>query len=198
MDWQHYIGEQFHASVNNLLNAIEPLSPALAAAGEIMAHALIHEQRLFCAGQGNAQFLASRFSTILLNRFQHDRPSLPVFNITADNMLLTSIINDHGINDAVAKPLRSLGQANDILVLFACDPPLNGLLQTIQAAHDRGMSVILIGTMHHQECRSLLHSNDMDIYIEADHPARELELLLFCIHSLCDLIEKKLFFGDSA
>lgn len=198
MDWQNYISEQFHASVNNLLNGIEPLSPALEIASDLIVNALIQEQRVFCAGQSNAQFLASRFSTILLNRYQLDRPSLPVFNITADNMLLTSIIQDQGIQDTVAKPLRSLGHPNDLIVLFAFDSPINGVLQTIQAAHDRDMSVILIGTSHHQECRSLLHGNDMDIYVHADHPARELELLLFCIHSLCDLIENKLFFGDDA
>jgi phosphoheptose isomerase len=198
MDWQHYIGEQFHASVNNLLNAIEPLSPALAIAGDTMANALLNDQRLFCAGLGTAQLLASRFSTTLLNRFQHDRPSLPVFNLTGDAILLNAIITDHGINDTIAKPLHSLGQQNDMVVLFACDPGINGLLQAIQAAHDRDMSVILIGTHQHQECRSLLQSSDMDIYIDADHPARALELLLFCSHSLCDLIEKKLFFGESA
>jgi D-sedoheptulose 7-phosphate isomerase len=198
MDWQHYISEQFHASVNNLLNAIEPLSPILATAGEAMANALLNEQRIFCAGLGNAQLLASRFSSILLHRFEHERPSLPVFNISSDASLMTSIIHDHGLNDAIAKPLRSLGQTNDVAVLFACDSNDHALLQAIQAAHDRNMSVILIGTTQHQECRSLLQSTDLDIYIGAEHPAREFELLLFCVHSLCDLIEKKLFFGEDS
>lgn len=196
MDWQHYINEQFHASVNNLLNAMDSLSPELAAAGEAIGNALLNEQRVFCAGLGNAQLLASRFSSILLHRFDHERPSLPVFNISSDASLLTSIIHDHGLHDAIAKPLRSLGQAHDVALLLACDTYDSALLQAIQAAHDRDMSVIIIGTASHQECRNLLQSSDLDIYIGVDHPAREFELLLFCVHSLCDLIEKKLFFGE--
>ena len=69
------------------------------------------------------------------------------------------------------------------------------LIQAIQAAHDREMSVVVLSAREKSDITSLMHPEDQEIALNNLSPAEAAPLLLLIINALCGLIDGKLFGG---
>ena len=67
------------------------------------------------------------------------------------------------------------------------------ILRAIEAAHDRGMSVIALTGYEGGELSSLIHHNDIELRIPSQSLTRIYETQLLLLHCLCDLIDHQLF-----
>jgi D-sedoheptulose 7-phosphate isomerase len=84
-----------------------------------------------------------------------------------------------------------------MLLTLSPDGRSASLIQAIQAAHERGMTVIaLSGGDGGGDIAALLSSDEIDIHIPSTSNALVHEVHLSIIHALCDLIEHQLFGGN--
>ena len=69
----------------------------------------------------------------------------------------------------------------------------NGILHAIDAAHDRGIDIIVLDGRDGGQLVNHLGPEDIELRVPGDHPALIREMHLFILHCFCDLIDQSLF-----
>jgi len=193
VDLTQQVKTNFEKSIQTKMNAMETLPPIIAQAAEAMVQCLLKNNKILSCGNGGSAGDAQHFSSEMLNRFEMDRPSLPAIALTTDTSTLTSIANDYSYNEIFSKQIRGLGNTGDILLAISTSGNSQNILQAVEAAHDRKMTVVALSGREGGELASLLHPEDIEVRIPEQVTARIQECHLLVIHCLCDLIDKRLF-----
>jgi D-sedoheptulose 7-phosphate isomerase len=193
MDMQSRIRRLFQASIDTKQQAMEVLAPHIEQASQVMVHAMLSEGKVLACGNGGSAGDAQHFSSEMLNRFERERPGLPAIALSADTSTLTSIANDYSYNEIFSKQIRALGQAGDVLLAISTSGNSANVIQAIQAAHDRDMTVVALTGRDGGGMASLLLPEDVEIRVPSQVTARIQEVHLLAIHCLCDLIDSQLF-----
>lgn len=193
MDMQSRIRRLFQASIDTKQQSMEVLAPHIEQASQVMVHAMLSEGKVLACGNGGSAGDAQHFSSEMLNRFERERPGLPAITLTADTSTLTSIANDYSYNEIFSKQIRALGQAGDVLLAISTSGNSANVIQAIQAAHDRDMTVVALTGRDGGGMASLLLPEDVEIRVPSSVTARIQEVHLLAIHCLCDLIDSQLF-----
>jgi len=192
MDTHARIQKLFRDSIETKRQAMEVLIPHIDLASQVMVAALLNEGKILTCGNGGSAGDAQHFSSELLNRFERERPSLPALALTTDTSTLTSIANDYSYNEVFSKQIRALGQPGDILLAISTSGNSANVIQAIQAAHDREMTVVALTGRDGGGMASLLLPEDVEIRVPAKVTARIQEVHLLVIHCLGDQIDQQL------
>jgi D-sedoheptulose 7-phosphate isomerase len=113
--------------------------------------------------------------------------------LNGDAAVLTAIATDASFNEIFARQVRTLAQPNDILLLISHGTGSGTALQTIQAAHDRNIRVIVLCGDNDADIRALFATDDVELRVDNVSRMQFMELGLLILHNLCELIEMQLF-----
>jgi D-sedoheptulose 7-phosphate isomerase len=193
MDLEARIRQHFNDSIQTKQRALEPLTPAIAAAAAEMAAALKSKRKIMACGNGGSAADSQHFAAELLNRFEIERPGLPAIALTTDTSTLTSIANDYDFKDIFSKQVRALGHDGDVLLAISTSGNSPNVVRAIEAAHEKGIKVVALTGRDGGEIGKKLHGSDREIRVPARNTARIQEVHLLAIHCLCDLIDAQLF-----
>ncbi|WP_430459914.1 phosphoheptose isomerase [Thalassolituus sp. LLYu03] len=183
----------FGASIETKTLSAEQLPPYIERGAQVMVNALLNGGKILTCGNGGSAGDAQHFSSELLNRFERERPSLPAIALTTDSSTVTSIANDYSYNEIFSKQIRALGNPGDVLLAISTSGNSGNVVQAIQAAHERDMTVVALTGKNGGHMASLLTADDVEIRVPANVTARIQEVHLLVIHCLCDLIDCSLF-----
>jgi len=192
VDAEYRIRQHFQDSIQVKTQALEMLTMPIAQAAESMTKALLAEHKILSCGNGGSAGDAQHFSSEMLNRFEMERPGLPAISLTTDTSTLTSIANDYSFNEVFSKQVRALGQSGDVLLAISTSGRSENVIQAINAAHDRNMSVVVLSGRDGGSISHLLTEQDIEIRVPATSTARIQEVHILIIHCLCDLIDQQL------
>jgi D-sedoheptulose 7-phosphate isomerase len=187
------IKHNFSESIQTKINSADTILDAIGTACEKTLQCLLDGHKIMSCGNGGSACDALHFSSEMLNRFKHERPSLPAIALTADIATLTSIANDYHYNEVFAKQIRALGQPGDILLAISTSGNSANILHAIKAAHDREMIVIALTGYDGGKIPGILQDNDIEVRVPASDTARIQETHLLIIHCLCDIVDNQLF-----
>lgn len=187
------IKQNFSDSIQTKINAADAIIPIVSAACEKIVQCLLDGHKILSCGNGGSACDALHFSSEMLNRFKHERPSLPAIALTADIATLTSIANDSHYNEVFAKQIRALGQPGDILLAISTSGNSPNILNAIKAAHDRDVKVIAMTGYDGGRIPGILQEDDIEIRVPAFETARIQETHLLIIHCMCDIVDFQLF-----
>jgi D-sedoheptulose 7-phosphate isomerase len=193
MELEDRIVNLFHNSMDTNAHTIEQYTPLIAHASELMLATLASELKILCVGNGGSLALAQHFSSLLLSRFRHERPGLPAITLGTDGAALTGIAEESSFSEVYSKQIRAIGQPGDILLVISNQGRSNSLVQAIQSAHDRDMSVIAITGHDNSNISALLRPDEVEICVPSHDNAMIYSAHLLILHCLCDLIEYQLF-----
>ena len=184
---------------NNMLNSISTVQNTLlvmqnpiAIAAQLMTHCLLSGKKVLSCGNGGSASQAQHFSSIMLNRYEMERPGLPAITLTSDTSTLTSIANDYNYDIIFSKQIQALGQSEDILFAITTSGNSANIIKAIDAAHERGLHIIMLTGRNGGEATTRLRPDDVEIRIPSDSTPRIQEAQLLVIHCLCDLIDHQL------
>ncbi|WP_207062658.1 SIS domain-containing protein [Motiliproteus sp. SC1-56] len=195
MELQDRIIDHFHQSLDLKAHCIEEFGPTIEDAGLLLFRCLVSENKILCCGNGSSAALAQLFSSLMLNRYRQERPGLPAMALNGDSTTLSAIAEDGSFSEIYSKQIRALGQPGDVLLALSPTGRAASLVQAVQAAHDREMTVIALSGDDGGGMTALLNPEDIEICIDSPSPALVHEVHLLIIHALCDLIEFQLFGG---
>jgi len=187
------VRQLFNASIEAHIAAADALPDMITEAGTRLTDSLLNNGKIFVCGNGGSLANALHFSTALLNHFEVERPALPVFVLGTDMAITTSLLHDGHVEHVFSRPLQALGHSGDVLLLLSTSNQTMNLVHAVDAAHERGMDVILLGASERGVLGNHLGPNDMEIAVPGDSPARVREIHLFVLHCFCDLIDRSLF-----
>lgn len=162
-------------------------------AAQKIVDALLADKKILCCGNAksisNAQYLVS----LMVNRFARERPSLPAVSLVNDVQMISTIASMQSYDEIYAKQLRALGQTNDILLIYYVDGDTPSLLKLINAAHDKGVPVILFSSENDMSLENALGERDLCVSVPSQDVHRVNEAQMLITHCVCDLVDSQLF-----
>lgn len=193
MSIQDQVKELFDASIETKHSAKDVLAAPIEAAIERMTEAFKAGNKILTCGNGGSAADAQHFSAELVCRFERERPGLPAIALTTDSSALTAISNDYHYDEVFAKQVSALGLPGDILFAISTSGNSANVVRAIEAAHDKGLTVVAMTGRDGGNIARLLQDNDVEIRVPSDSTARVQEVHLLTIHCLCHQIDEVLF-----
>ncbi len=192
MDASFRVKSKFEESVQVLTEAANELAMPIIIAAETTADALLNDGKILSCGNGASATSAQHFTTIMLNRFNTERPALPAHALMADSATLTSIADDYQFADIFSKQIRALGQPGDILLAVSHSGNSHNVIHAVDAAHDRNMRIVALTGQDGGRITELLLEQDIEVRAPSWTSAYIHEVHLTVIHAICDLIDRRL------
>ncbi len=189
MDLVKRINAHFADSARIKLKAAGVLATPLSETAKLMSACLKNEGKILACGNGGSAGDAQHFSAELLNRFEIERPPLAAIALTTDSSTLTSIANDYNFDEVFSKQVIGLGRPGDVLLAISTSGNSPNVLQAIQAAHERSMTVVALTGKNGGKISAMLRGDDINLCVPADNTARIQEVHLICLHCICDAID---------
>ena len=183
----------FKASIDAKQTASEQMVEDIAKAVELLISAVQNGNKALSCGNGGSAADAQHFSSELINRFHHDRPSIPAIALTTDSSTITSIANDYNYDETFARQISSLGQQGDVLLAISTSGNSGNVVRAIQVAHERGMSVIALTGRDGGKMAAEIKEGDVELRVPSDVTARIQEVHLLMIHILCARMDRRIY-----
>ena len=193
MSIRDQVKQLFDASIETKQAAKEMLATPIASAVERMTTAFNNGNKILSCGNGGSAADAQHFSAELVCRFERERPGLPAVALTTDTSALTAISNDYHYDEVFAKQVQALGQAGDVLLAISTSGNSANVVRAIEAAHEKGLTVVAMTGRDGGNIARLLRDNDVEIRVPASSTARIQEVHLLTLHCLCHQIDEVLF-----
>lgn len=187
------IRKNFTQSIQTKIAAAEELPVPIEKAAIMMVEALIRGNKILSCGNGGSAGDAQHFSSELLNRYERDRPSLPVIALTADSSTITSIANNYSFDEVFSRQIRALGQPGDILLAISSSGNSRNVINAMEAALARDMTIVALTGKDGGEMAGFISESDVEIRVPSSSTSRIQEVHLLVIHNLCESIENALF-----
>jgi D-sedoheptulose 7-phosphate isomerase len=186
--------EKRFAENTNILNiSLHSIAPQMALAAEIIVSSLLNENKLLICGEGSSSFLSQYMASLLINRFETDRPALPAIALTSDISAIFTLNENPYFDETYSRQIYTLGQEKDILIVFLSNELTNVIMHAINAAHEKNMIIILICADTAEEITHYMENHDKIVQIPTNNQSHILEVQLLILHSICDLIDHLLF-----
>jgi D-sedoheptulose 7-phosphate isomerase len=192
MPLQERILGHFHASAQAKLDAAEQLALPIEEASALIVHCLTQGGKVLACGNGASAANSQVFASQMVNRFEQERPGLAAVTLAADVATLTSIADDLAYEQVFARQVRALGVPGDVLLAISAAGDAHSVLAALEAAHARGMNVIVLAGRSGAALAEQMQDGDVFIGVPAESPARIQEVHLLVIHCLCDAVDSVL------
>ncbi|KUM01955.1 phosphoheptose isomerase [Chromobacterium subtsugae] len=196
MDLIDRVNGHFLESIAAKQEAMELLSPGVAAAAERMVACLMNEGKILACGNGGSAADAQHFAAEMVGRFEKERPGLAAISLATDTSALTAIGNDYDFDMVFSKQVRALGHTNDLLLAISTSGNSANVIEAIYAAHERGMSVIALTGKDGGKITEILSPEDIHLNVPSLRTCRIQEVHILLIHALCDAIDCMLLGGE--
>jgi D-sedoheptulose 7-phosphate isomerase len=193
---QNRIINQFTDSIQTKQDALPELCELIELASQRLVEALLNDRKILACGNGRSAGCAQLLASALLDQFERDRPSLPAIALTLDTATLTAIANDFSYEEIFSKPIRSLAQSGDVLVVYVDGNHSANIAKAISVAHTKDISIIALTGGKSEAVASILTERDLEIRVSSNSAIRTHEVHVLITHCLCDLIDHQLFDGS--
>ncbi len=187
------IKQAFTESIQTNIDAADTLPDSIARAGEMMVQCLIEGRKILSCGNGGSASEAEYFVSLMIDRFERERPSLPAMALNTGSVSITSMANDNNFNDVFAKQVRALGNEGDILLVFSSSGNSKSSIRAMEAALSRDMLIVAVTGKDGGTMAGLIGSNDVEIRVPSNSVPRIREVHRIVVHSLADFIDNSLF-----
>lgn len=196
MDMTSRMSSHFDDAIDTFRSSAQLLAEPLAAAVDVMFAALANNNKILACGNGGSAADAQHFIAELVGRFERDRLPLAGVALNTDTSILTAVGNDYGYDHIFERQVTALGQPGDILVAISTSGNSPNVLRSIEAAHDREMTVIALSGKGGGNMNSVLSGTDIHLCVPHDRTMRIQEVHIILLHALCDGIDA-LLLGDT-
>ncbi|MDO8990201.1 MAG: phosphoheptose isomerase [Sideroxyarcus sp.] len=190
------IGKHFDDSAQIKLQSKKVLAQPIADSAQAMVACLMNDGKILVCGNGGSAADSQHFAAELVNRFEIERPGLACIALTTDSSVLTSIANDYDYVQIFSKQVRALGMDGDVLLAISTSGNSPSVLEAMQAAHERNMTVVALTGKDGGKMTALLRATDFHICVPAQSTARIQEVHLLALHCLCDSIDHLILGGE--
>jgi phosphoheptose isomerase len=156
-----------------------------------MCRCLLQGKKILVCGNGGSAAESQHFAAELMGRFEiPNRPGLPAISLTADTALMTAWSNDFSFDDVFARQVQALGRKGDVLLCISTSGNSPNILRAMEAAREMQITCIALLGKDGGDAAAL---GDINIIVPSASTVRIQELQLHVLHTLCVLIEKRLY-----
>ena len=192
------IQQHFIDSADLKYQAAQALGKPIADAVQAVLACITSGGKVLACGDGASAVHAQQFAAFCVAGFERERPELAALALS-DHAALAAPLGSsasHSRAEAIqplARQVRALGQAGDLLLAVSVQGQDPGVLAAMQAAHERDMTVVLLAGRSGGALAALLRETDVLICVPHDRAARVREVHGLVLHCLCDGVDAQLF-----
>jgi D-sedoheptulose 7-phosphate isomerase len=166
----------------------EDAQDRLVAVAESIVECLGSGGRVLSCGNGGSMCDAMHLAEEMSGRFEGDRPPLSAMAIS-DPSHLSCTANDFGFEQVFARGVHAWGREGDVLVALSTSGNSPNILAAVTAARQVGMTVVgFLG----KGGGAMATRCDHAIVVPASRSDRIQEIHIKLIHSLIELVERRL------
>ncbi len=185
----------FNGSIEAKMAVGEALVLPIVESATLMVEALLEGVRIFTCGNGISSALASTLSFTLMNQYRIERPGFAALCLSTDAAVNTGLTQQANFAELYRRQLRALAQAGDILVLFSANSNASNLVQAVQTAHERDMTVVAFTGGQDSNLSAMLTGADVEVRVDLEDAYRVHEIQFLSQFCISELIEQQLFGG---
>lgn len=182
------IQQHFIDSADLHYQVAESLAKPVDAAVQAVLACVTGGGKVLAGGMGPSAALAQYLVSMMVGGFERERPGLAAMALSSDAVMATRWSDEQ----AMARQVLALGHTGDVLVLISVDGTESALVQAVQAAHDREMSVLALTGHHGGSLARQLRETDVHVCVPHERAARIREVQHLVLHCLCDGIDTQL------
>jgi D-sedoheptulose 7-phosphate isomerase len=186
------IQQQFFDSADLKYAAAEALNRPISTAVDALLGCITAGGKVLACGNGSSAADAQRIASLLVGRFERDRPGLAALSLSSDTSVLTGVGRDQGLEQIFARQVLALGHPGDVLLALTTTGSAANVLAAVEAAHEKEMTVIALTGQGGGRMTQTLAETDVHICVPHQRSARILEVHLLVIHCLCDAMDLQL------
>lgn len=177
------------ADATAVLQQLAGLEGQVEAASAMIAEALLSGHKLLACGNGGSAADASHLTTEFVGRFELDRRGYPAISLATHGGDITAISNDYSFADLFARQVQAYGKPGDALAAFTTSGNSENIFRALVAAKDLKLKTIAFLGRDGGECAGFA---DVQLLVPGKTTARIQEGHKFLLHTICELVEKKL------
>ena len=187
-----YILDTFAEALENykLISNNKKIIDTLEVVTELSAKALLNGNKLIFAGNGGSAADAQHISAEFIARFEKKRSSLAAISLATNMSTLTAISNDYGFDDIFSRQISSVALKGDIFFAISTSGNSQNIINSVEVAKKRKIITIGLTGFNKGKINNIC---DYIIEIPSKKTSRIQEGHILIGHTLCGLIEKKLF-----
>jgi D-inositol-3-phosphate glycosyltransferase len=186
-----FIDDSFDHAIRTIQRSKKDLTANLIQAGNLLAKCFQRGKKVLVCGNGGSAAESQHLTAELVGRFEvSERRALPAIALSADSSILTAWGNDIGYEHVFARQVEAYGNKGDILLCFSTSGQSENVINAMKTALEKQMTCVALTGKGGGEMTSFAHVN---IVVPSNNTQRIQELHLHILHTLCHLIEVKLF-----
>ena len=181
----------FDHAIRILEKSKSSLTDNIMEAAMLLSECFRKNRKVLICGNGGSAAESQHLSAELVGRFDlRERRALPAIALTADSSVLTAWSNDIGFNDVFARQVDALGQKGDVLVCFSTSGQSPNVINAMKMALEKQMTCIALTGKDGGDMPAYASVN---IVVPSTDTQRIQELHLLILHTICGLVEAKLY-----
>jgi phosphoheptose isomerase len=178
------------AAAAETVRSLSSLEAQMVEAVDLIEQCLRAGNKLLLCGNGGSAADAAHFATELVVRFARDRRAYPAICLATDGGLLTAAGNDYGFDEIFARQVAAIGVRGDVLICLTTSGRSKNVARALEEAKARKLKTIaFLG----RDGGSTIGMADVDLLVRSDSTARIQEAHQLLLHTLCEIIEVRLY-----
>ena len=186
------IQQHFIDSADLKYQAAQALTTPITAAVQAVLACVTSGGKVLACGSGPSAMDARQFAALCVAGFERERPELAALALSEDSALHVAPSGAMDGEQGLARQVRALGQAGDVLVVLCVGGSDPAVLSAAVAAHERDMTVVALSGRTGGDLAALLRETDVLICVPHDRAARVREVHALVLHCLCDGVDAQL------
>jgi D-sedoheptulose 7-phosphate isomerase len=170
------------------------LAAPFAVAAEAIARRLEAGGVLYACGNGGSMSDALHLVGELIGRFGYDRQAIPAVALGCNPASTTAIANDYTYPDALLREVDALVRPTDALVAISTSGNAANVLGAAGLARERGAFVLGLAGRGGGKLAPMC---DVALVVPSDETPRIQEVHIVLIHTLCEVLERRLRPSDA-
>ena len=166
---------------------------AIEKAGQLMVDSIKTDGKIISCGNGGSMCDAMHFAEELTGKYRNDRPAIGAISMS-DVSHMACVGNDYGYDFVFSRYLEAVGRKGDVLLAISSSGNSINVLKAMEVAKQKGIKIVGLTGKDGGKMASLC-----DVEIRAPYSTyadRAQEIHIKVIHSLIDVIERKMYYMD--
>lgn len=159
-------------------------------AADLVEAALRAGGKVLLFGNGGSAADATHIAAELVGRFRLDRRPLPALSLTDNVSSVTAIANDFAYEQVFERQVRAFGASGDVAIGLSTSGGSANVAAGLRAAEELGLRRIAFTGARGG---AVADAAELALRMPSDDTPRVQECYLLLCHSLCELVERRMF-----
>jgi D-inositol-3-phosphate glycosyltransferase len=191
-----FIEDSFDHAAESFLRTKKVMGVPILQAATVLVNCFRRKKKVLICGNGGSAAESQHLAAELVGRFEMPgRTALPAISLTSDNAVITAWSNDIGFDDVFARQVEAYGQKGDVLFCFTTSGQSQNLINAMKTALGKDMTCVALSGKGGGEMSLYAHVN---MIVPSNNTQRIQEIHLHIVHTLCSIIEERLFVKKAA